>query len=95
MKKLIVYYGDAPVYAEGFCKDCDRSCKGALHILPRKKMEVTDGEYEHLVKKYPHVMPKLRVMAEMKAEAKPEAVEEAPKPESEKPKKEKKEKKFW
>ena len=77
MKKyLIVYYGDAPECVEKFKKDCVRSCKGALHINPGRQLTVTEDEYKHIKKCYAHIMPKLRVLSEMKPEAKKEAIAE-------------------
>lgn len=74
MKKyLIVYYGDAPECVEKFGKDCKRSCKGALHVNPGRQLTVTEDEYEHIKKAYKHMVPKLRVLSEMKPEAKKEA----------------------
>lgn len=63
MKKLIVYYGDTPVCVEGFPEDCKRSKEGALHILPRKNMTVTDQEYDHILKSRPDMKKLLRVIA--------------------------------
>jgi len=65
MKKLIAYYGDSPVYVEGFSKDCARSCKGSVHVLPRKPVTVTADEYEHIKKSYSWMLPKLKVVAEI------------------------------
>ncbi len=82
MKKLIVYYGDAPECVEGFPKDCKRSCKGALHIHRGKSKTITDGEYEYIKssKRYKHLLNKIRVVSEIKAEvAKPKKKVEAPK----------------
>lgn len=67
MKKLIVYYGEKPEYVEGFPKDCKRLCEGSLHLYPRKQMEVTDSEYEHMKSKYSWLMKKVRVVAELKS----------------------------
>lgn len=87
MKKyLIVYYGDAPECVEGFGKDCKRSCKGALHVNPSRQLTVTEDELAYLKSKYKHMLPKLRILSEMKEEAKKEAKEDAKKAE---PKKEK------
>lgn len=70
MKKLVVYMGDSPVYVEGFPAGCERSCEGSIHLLPRKHVTITDGEHAHILAKYKHVVPKLKVMAEMKDEGK-------------------------
>ena len=86
MKKLIVYNGDSPVYAEGFSESCKRSVKGSIHLLPKKHVTVTDDEYAHIVKKYPELKSKLKVVSEMKedvsqeqkqAEAAPQGVASA------------------
>jgi len=37
-----------PQQVEGFPKDCERSCKGALHVRPNETTIVTKGELEHL-----------------------------------------------
>ena len=64
MKLLVLYFGDGPVYIEGFSKECERSCKGALHLLPKKNTSITKDEYEHIKKCYKHILPKLKVMAQ-------------------------------
>ena len=66
MKKLIVYYGDTPQCVEGFAENCKRSCKGALHILPRKSTTITNDEFEHIKKSYKFMMKGLRVISEVK-----------------------------
>jgi hypothetical protein len=66
MKKLIAYYGDCPEYVEGFTSDCERSCEGSLHLLPRKTMTVTADELEFIKAKMPHIFKKIRVVAESK-----------------------------
>lgn len=77
MKKLIVYNGDSPVYAEGFSESCKRSVKGSIHLLPKKHVTVTDDEYAHIVKKYPELKAKLRVVSEMKEDVSQEQKAEA------------------
>ncbi len=71
-KKLIAYYGDSPVHVEGFPKDCPRSCKGSVHVLPRKPVTVTDAEYEYMRTHYKWMLPKLKVVAELGEEKKKE-----------------------
>lgn len=66
MKLLINYYGDVPICVEGFIDECKRSCKGALHVLPKKPVTITDDEYEHIKKHYSHVVKKIRVLATKK-----------------------------
>ena len=66
MKLLINYYGDHPVYIEGFSKECERSCRGALHVLPKKVMTITNDEYAHIKKNYSYVIKKLRIVATKK-----------------------------
>ena len=107
MKKLIAYYGDSPVYVEGFSEDCARSCKGSVHVLPRKPVTVTDDEYDHIKEKYSWMLPKLKVVAEIgknvdagsdkksepSSQAKPkDAKEESEKPSDEDGEKDKKKK---
>lgn len=70
MKKLIAYYGDSPVYVEGFPKDCARSCEGSVHVLPGKPVTVTNDEYKHILDKYSWMKPKLKVVAEIGEDAK-------------------------
>ena len=82
MKKLIVYYGDTPMCIEGFPKDCKRSKEGALHVLPRKNMTVTDEEYEHILKSRPEMKQNLKIIAELdepkkKDESKEEGAKES------------------
>lgn len=79
MKKLIAYYGDSPVYVEGFSADCARSCDGSVHVLPRKPVTVTDDEYEHIKAKYSYMMPKLKVIAEIGKEGSGKPEPSAPK----------------
>lgn len=88
MKKfLIVYYGDAPECVEGFDKDAKRSCKGALHVSPGRKLTVTECELKHIKKHYSHMDAKLRVLGEKKeAEPKKEEAKSEPKKEKEAPK---------
>ena len=74
MKKLIIYYGDNPLCLEGFPKECQRTCDGSLHILPRKNKTLSDGEYEWLKKKHPEAMANVRVLAEHKEEPKKKAL---------------------
>lgn len=68
--KLIVYHGQVPVYVEKFPSDCERTRKGSLHLLPRKKVTVTDGEWEHIQKKYAFALKYIRVISECKEERK-------------------------
>lgn len=37
-----------PHQVEDFPKDCERSCKGALHVRPNETTIVTKGELAHL-----------------------------------------------
>lgn len=87
MKKLIGYYGDTPVCVEGFPENCKRSVAGALHLLPRKSVTVTADEHAHILAKYKHIVPKLKVLAVMdeegsKAAAQPQAEAAAAEPAS-------------
>lgn len=56
--KRVKYTGNVPEYCDGFPKDCERSCKGSIHLLPNALREITDGEYEFIKNKY----PKMRLM---------------------------------
>ena len=56
--KLVKYTGKTPEYLDDFPKDCERSCKGSLHLLPNAQKEISDDELKHLKKKY----PKLKVV---------------------------------
>lgn len=62
-KHLIVYYGNTPECVEGFLKECKRSCKGALHVKPGVRLEITCGELKHIKKKYEHMLLKLKVIS--------------------------------
>jgi len=82
MKKLIYYYGDSPVNVEGFSANCERSRKGALHLLRGRPITITDDEYAHIEKDYKWALPKIRIVAqiteskeEKKVEVKKEKVE--------------------
>lgn len=86
MKKLIAYYGDSPVYVEGFPKDCARSCEGSVHILPRKPVTVTVDEYNYILEKYSWMKPKLKVVAEVTEGAMPKGSKEDSKKSSKKSK---------
>lgn len=84
MKKyLIVYYGDAPECVEGFSQSAERSCKGALHVAPGRKLTVTEDELSHMKEHCKHMLPKLRILSvkseAVKAEPKTEKKVEAPK----------------
>ena len=68
MKKLIVYYGDSPVYVEGFPKECKRTCKGSLHIRPKRPKTVTDEEYKYITDpdgKYAYMIRNLKLISSM------------------------------
>jgi hypothetical protein len=80
MKKLIVYHGDSPVSVEGFAGACTRSCKGAIHILPGKPKTITSDEFEHLKAKYGWMMPKVKIISEMKGQAQQVLPQETPAP---------------
>lgn len=56
--KRIRYTGNIPEYIDSFPKDCERSCKGSLHLLPNALKDISDDEYEYIKKKY----PKMRLM---------------------------------
>lgn len=56
--KRVKYTGNTPEYIDSFPKDCERSCKGSLHLLPNALKDISDDEYEYIKKKY----PKMRLM---------------------------------
>ena len=56
--KRVKYTGNTPEYIDSFPKDCERSCKGSLHLLPNAFKDISDDEYEYIKKKY----PKMRLM---------------------------------
>lgn len=82
MKKLIAYYGDSPEYVDDFPKDCERSCKGSMHLIPRKPITATEGELKHLKEKHKNL--RIKIIAEKAPEdPKPkEDVKDAKKPET-------------
>lgn len=51
--KRVKYNGKCPEYCDGFPKDCKRSCKGAIHLLPTSIKDITDDEYKYIKKAYP------------------------------------------
>lgn len=59
--KKVTYYGKNTVSFEGFSKACERSCEGALFFMPNQQKRITDGEYEHILSKYPHEVINLEV----------------------------------
>ena len=63
-KLLVAYYGDTPECVEGFPKGCERSCEGSLMFKRGKKRTITLEEYEYIKKKYSHMIPELRLIAE-------------------------------
>lgn len=42
---LVNYQGPKPETVEGFPDDSERSCEGALHLLPRRPREITEDEF--------------------------------------------------
>lgn len=63
-KLLVAYFGDTPECVEGFPKECDRSCLGALYFKRGKKKTITQEEYEFIKVKYSHMTRNLRLIAE-------------------------------
>lgn len=80
----IQYMGDSPVFIDDFKKGCERSCKGSLHLFPKRLIRVTDGELEHLKDSRKDVFKDLRVYPKEvpKDEAKPKQSAEAENSES-------------
>ena len=70
-KTPIQYVGNSPLYLDDFGDDCERSCKGSLHLLPKKLIQVTDQELKHIKEKRPDVFKQLRVLPKPKMAAKP------------------------
>jgi len=66
-----MYYDYSPLYVEGFPKDCKRSCKGSIHLMPRKPITVTEGELAYIKMAYPKA--RIKVVAERVEEAKAKA----------------------
>ena len=50
--KTVKYSGNTPQYIDGFPKNCERSCKGAIHLLPNALRKITDDEYAYIKKEY-------------------------------------------
>jgi len=51
--KRVRYSGNTPQYIDSFPKDCERSCKGSLHLLPNALKDITDGEFDFIKKTFP------------------------------------------
>lgn len=51
--KRIKYTGKTPEYLDGFPKECKRSCKGAIHLMPNAIREISADEYEFIKKSFP------------------------------------------
>ena len=66
--KKVTYYGLNPTSFEGFPKDCERSCEGALFFSPNQQKLVSDSEYEHLKSAYPHEAGNFEVHSDAKSE---------------------------
>lgn len=64
MKYLLVYYGDTPLFVEGFSGKCERSCTGSLHLLPRRPVTVTEDELTHLKVHYPHLIKFIKIISQ-------------------------------
>jgi hypothetical protein len=71
--KRVKYTGKSPEYLDGFPKECKRSCKGAIHLLPNALKDITEDELKFIRKKY----PKLK-LAEQPKEKPPVARLKAP-----------------
>ena len=50
--KRVKYTGKSPEYLDGFPEKCERSCKGAIHLLPNALRDITDDELKYIRKKY-------------------------------------------
>jgi hypothetical protein len=65
MKYLIAYYGDCPLFVEGFKSGCHRSCSGAIHLLRGRAVTVTADELDHIRSIYPKEARLLKVVSQM------------------------------
>ncbi|MGE3680122.1 MAG: hypothetical protein AB7G93_00255 [Bdellovibrionales bacterium] len=75
-KTSVQFLGDHPVFVDGFPKDCDRSIQGALHLYPRRLIEITAAELSYLKDKRADVFKLLKVTPtprERKESPKPQA----------------------
>jgi hypothetical protein len=75
--KCVRYSGKSPEYLDSFPKDCERSCKGAIHLLPNTLRDISDDEYNYIKKKYPKM--KLTVVPTQKPAVKKVKMPEAAK----------------
>jgi hypothetical protein len=56
---VAVMAGLSPTQIDDFPSACERSGKGALHLLPRSTVEITASELEHIRRNHPEVTAKL------------------------------------
>lgn len=83
----IQYMGDSPAFVDDFAKGCERSCKGSLHLFPKRLLKVTDDELEHLKSKRKDIFRNIKVLPKTKTKPEPlpkveekQAEEKAPEP---------------
>lgn len=80
-KTAIQYVGNSPVYLDDFGSECERSCKGSLHLLPNKVRLISEDELKHIREKRPDISKLVKELPkpkqEIKEEAKAEEVESA------------------
>jgi hypothetical protein len=66
----VKYTGKTPEYPDGFPEKCERSCKGAIHLLPQRQLDITEDELKFIRKKYPKLklveVPKEKPVAKLK-----------------------------
>jgi len=58
----IQYMGDSPAFVDDFSKSCERSCKGSLHLFPKRLVKVTNDELEHLKTERKDIFKSIRVL---------------------------------
>lgn len=51
----IILQGMKPECIDGFPEGTERSCTGAIHLLPHIPKRVTDAEYKHIREKFSHL----------------------------------------
>jgi len=73
---VVVRTGLLPQQVEDFPEDCERSCKGALHLKPGTTL-MTDGELAHIRKSRPELNAYLQIVNRTRP-TKPPAVPDVP-----------------
>ncbi len=73
--------GMPPFQVDNFGPKCERSCSGALYLRPSSTKQVTKGELEHLLDRYPQAKRFVVIEDPPKKQDKAKAVAK-PKPKS-------------